>query len=126
MQDVNPIEQVKTLLASGNATVVGRETVNGVPTVHYKATVPVDTALKQVDPKSRATVKDVYDKAGVKEITTEVWVDEQYRPHRVHVVAGTISDITVDYRDFNTPVKVAVPAAKDTLDVSDILKGLGG
>jgi hypothetical protein len=126
MQDVNPIEQVKTLLASGKATAVGQETVNGVPTVHYKAVTPVDTALKEVDPQYRTMVKGVYDKAGVKEITTEAWIDAQYRPRRVHVVAGTLSDLTVDYRDFNKPVTVTAPAAKDTLDIADLLKGLGG
>ncbi len=125
MQDVNPIQQVKTLLASGKAVAVGQETVDGVPTVHYKATTSVATALEQVDPKYRSMVKGVYDRAGVKEVTTEIWIDAQYRPHRAHVVAGTLSDMTVEYRDYNKPVTVAAPPANDTLDLDQVLKGLG-
>jgi hypothetical protein len=126
VQDVNPVEQVKTMLASGNATAVGQETVNGVQTVHYKATIPVETAVKQVDPRYRSAVKGMYDKAGVKEITTEVWIDDQYRPHRAHVVAGTMSDMTIDYRDYNKPVSVTAPPAGETIDLDKMLKGLGG
>ncbi|HKT01364.1 MAG TPA: hypothetical protein VJT31_17715 [Rugosimonospora sp.] len=125
LQDVNPVDQVKTLLASGSAVAVGQETINGVPTVHYRATTSVDTALKQVDPKLRDLVKSAYDKAGVKEITTEIWIDAQYRPHRAHVLAGTLTDLTVDYRDFNKPVTVSAPPANDTLDLSHALPGLG-
>src|SRR5262245_21986134 len=124
IQDVNPVEQVKTLLASGRAKAVGRETVDGVPTVHYTATTSVATAIGQVDPQYRSVAKSLYERAGVKEITTEIWVDAQYRPRRVHVIAGTMSDLTVDYHDYNRPVTVTAPPAGDTLDMDELLKGL--
>jgi hypothetical protein len=125
VQNLDPAQQVKTLLASGKAVAVGQETVNGVPTVHYRVITSVDTALAQVDPKQRSVVKGVYDEAGIKEITTEIWIDAQYRPHRAHVVAGSLSDVTVDYKDYNKPVHVVAPAASDTADMSALLNGLG-
>ncbi|MBO0867091.1 MAG: LppX_LprAFG lipoprotein [Micromonosporaceae bacterium] len=125
VQDINPVQQVKTLLASGKAVAVGQETIDGVPTVHYKVTTSVDTALSQVDPKDRNLVKGVYEHAGVTQITTEIWIDAQYRPHRAHVVTGSLSDTTIDYHNYNEPVKVDVPPASQTQDLDALLPGLG-
>ncbi|MGX7675302.1 LppX_LprAFG lipoprotein [Plantactinospora sp. DSM 117369] len=126
LDDVDPTKQVKTLLATEGTTVVGEETVNGVATVHYTVTAPVTTYLGQIDADTRKTVEQELAKNGVKEIKIDLWVDEQYLPRRAHMVMGTMSDIKIDYTDYGKPVNIETPAASETADFAEMLKGLQG
>ncbi|HYN94883.1 MAG TPA: hypothetical protein VES42_13625 [Pilimelia sp.] len=123
--DIDPVRQVKTLLASGTFTVVGEETVGGVQTVHYTTTQPVSTYLRQVDAKLRTSVQKELAKAGVKTVKTDVWIDEKYQPRRVRSVAGSFSDMTVDYGDYGKPVSINAPPAGETADFAELMAGLG-
>lgn len=124
--DMNPVKQVKTLLAATSATAVGEETVNGVRTVHYKGTMPVETYLQQVNETGRAATQKQLEKANVKEVTSELWVDESFLPHRARAIAGTMADLTFDYRDYNKPVTITAPPAAETTDMREMLAGLTG
>ncbi|TDC31108.1 LppX_LprAFG lipoprotein [Micromonospora sp. 15K316] len=124
-EDVDPTKQVKTLLATEGVKVVGEETINGTRTVHYTVTAPVATYLGQVDAKVRPQVEEQLAKQGVKDVTVDVWVDEQYRPRRVHSVMGTMSDLTVDYTDYGKAVNIETPPPAETADLAEMLKGLG-
>ncbi|MFD2763632.1 LppX_LprAFG lipoprotein [Micromonospora eburnea] len=123
--DMDPTKQVKTLLATEGVTVVGEETVNGAPTVHYTVTTPVANYLGQVDAKLREGVEKELVKQGVKEIKLDLWVDEQYQPRRVHMVMGTTSDLTIDYTDYGKPVNIETPPPAETADFAEMLEGLG-
>ncbi|MEU2611888.1 LppX_LprAFG lipoprotein [Micromonospora sp. NPDC007271] len=125
-EDIDPTKQVKTLLATEGVTVVGEETVNGVRTVHYTVTTAVTNYLGQLDAKLRAGVEKELTKQGVKEVKLDLWVDEQYQPRRVHMVMGTMSDLTVDYTDYGKPVNVETPPPAETADFAEMLKGLEG
>ncbi|MFF4879233.1 MULTISPECIES: hypothetical protein [unclassified Micromonospora] len=125
-EDVDPIKQVKTLLATEGVTVVGQETVNGAPTVHYTVTTPVTTYLGQVDAKLRADVEKGLAKQGVKEIKIDLWVDEQYRPRRAGMVMGKMGDMVVDYTDYGKAATIETPPAAETADFAEMLKGLEG
>lgn len=120
-EDVDPVKQIKTLLAGDDVSVVGQEKVNGVQTVHYRAKVSLAAYLGQVDPKGRAAAQKELAKAGVDAIDLDVWVDEQYRPRRMHMVMGTTTDMTMDYTDYGKPVRIEAPPAKDTVDFDDLL-----
>lgn len=123
-EDVDPTKQVKTLLATEGTTVVGEETVNGVRTVHYTVTAPVATYLGQVEAEMRADVEKEFAKQGVKEITLDLWVDEQYQPRRVHMVMGKMGDLTIDYTDYGKPVNIETPPPAETADFAEMLEGL--
>ena len=124
-EDVDPAKQVKTLLATDGVKVVGEETVNGARTVHYTVTAPVATYLGQVDAEMRPQVEEQLAKQGVKEVTVDLWVDEEYRPRRTHMVMGTMSDMTIDYTDYGKPVTIDTPPPAETADLAEMLKGLG-
>ncbi|MEV6366345.1 LppX_LprAFG lipoprotein [Micromonospora musae] len=124
-EDVDPTKQVKTLLATEGVKVVGEETVNGARTVHYSVTAPVATYLGQVDAKMRPQVEEQLAKQGVKEVTIDLWADEQYRPRRMHVVMGTVTELTADYTDYGKPVNIETPPPAETADLAEMLKGLG-
>ncbi|OKI85873.1 hypothetical protein [Micromonospora sp. CB01531] len=123
-EDMDPTKQVKTLLATEGVTVVGEETVNGARTVHYTLTAPVATYLGQLDAETRAGVEEEMAKQGVKEITIELWVDEQYQPRRVHMIMGAMYDLTVNYTDYGKPMNIETPPAAETGDLAEMLKGL--
>jgi hypothetical protein len=124
LDDMDPVRQVKTLLAAESVTVVGEETVDGVKTVHYTVTTPPATYLGQLDAELRAAAEKELGKLGVKEIKTDVWVDEQYQPRRVHVVMGSASDITVDYTDYGKAATIEAPPAAEVFDFAEMLEGL--
>ncbi|MGC4867246.1 hypothetical protein ACLQ3B_17655 [Micromonospora sp. DT53] len=123
-EDADPVKQVKTQLAIEGTTVVGQETVNGVPTVHYTVTTPVATYLKQVDSMRRAANEEALAGQGVKEIKLDLWVDEQYRPRRAGMVMGKMGDMVIDYTDYGKAVTVETPPPAETADFAEMLKGL--
>ena len=121
MEGGDPSKQIKALLSIGVPTVVGEEIVDGVRTVHYKATMPLDAYLEQVTPSMRAKQKATFEQLGVKEITAEVWVDEKYQPRKVDTTIGAVT-AHVRYSDLGKPVTVAAPPAAETTSVAELSK----
>lgn len=119
MENCDPSKQIKALLETGKLTVIGEDTVDGVRTVHYKGTIPVDEYLKQVGPNMRAQQKANFDKLGIKEVTTELWVDEKYQPRKVDTTVGE-TKVQVRYSDFGKPVTVAAPPAAETASLAEV------
>ncbi|MEQ4305881.1 LppX_LprAFG lipoprotein [Plantactinospora sp. B6F1] len=126
LKDVDPTKQVKTLLAIEGTTVVGEETLNGVPTVHYTVTAPLASYLGQLDADARKAVEQELAKNGIKEVKIDLWVDEEYLPRRAHMVMGTMTDMEIDYTDYGKPVNIDTPADSETADLGEMLKDLKG
>ncbi|MGC4814139.1 hypothetical protein ACLQ29_26705 [Micromonospora sp. DT228] len=122
--DMDPVKQIKTLLAIEGTTVVGQETVNGAPTVHYTVTTPVETYLAQIDSKRRTETEQALAAQGVKELKIDLWVDEQYRPRRAGLGMGKMGDMVIDYTDYGKAVTIEAPPAAETADLAEMLKGL--
>ncbi|MGC9667857.1 hypothetical protein ACNTMW_15040 [Planosporangium sp. 12N6] len=122
--DVDPRKQVKTMIDSGALSVVGEETVAGVKTVHYASTAPMSTYLAQLDPATRPEAEKAMSAQGIKEVKTDLWVDEQYLMRRSHVVLGD-TDMTTDYSDYGKPVTVTEPPAAEVFDMAEMLSKLG-
>ncbi|MEU6025094.1 LppX_LprAFG lipoprotein [Micromonospora sp. NPDC047134] len=118
MAEVDPARQVTVLLATEGVTVVGEETLDGTPTVHYTVTTELSHYFEQVDAELRRTVEGRLTEMGVKEVKIDLWVDEQHRPRRDRVVMDPVSDMTVDYTDYNKPVTVEIPPDADTIDLA--------
>lgn len=133
IRDADPVQQVKTLLELEGVTVVGEETVGGVPTVHYSVTATMEEHLAllekqgELDPASRANAADEMAEFGVTEIKTELWIDEQYWPRRARMTMGEMGEMgvmTIDYTDYNEPVTIEAPPAAETADFADLLGDL--
>jgi hypothetical protein len=124
MDDIDPVRQVKALLAAESVSVVGEETIDGVKTVHYTVTNPLDTYLGQLDAGARAATEKELSKSGIKEVKTDLWVDDKYQPRRVHVVMGTASDVTVNYTDYGKTVTIEAPPAAEVFDIAEAIEGL--
>ncbi|RZT83045.1 hypothetical protein EV382_6365 [Micromonospora violae] len=125
-ENADPVKQVKMLLAIEGTTVLGQETVDGVPTVHYTVTTPVATYLDQIDAARRDVTEQALATQGVKELTIDLWVDEQYRPRRAGLVMGAMGDMVIDYTDYDKAVTIESPPPAETADFAEMLKGLQG
>src|SRR5512142_772707 len=121
--DMDPSKQVRTLLDSGTLSAVGREDVDGVKTVHYAGSAPIDKYLTNLDDSIRSAVQQQLTAQGATEVKTDLWVDDQYLPRRIHTVMGT-TDLTGTYSDYGKPVSVAAPPASDTVDFGDLMNSL--
>ncbi|MCX4989109.1 MULTISPECIES: LppX_LprAFG lipoprotein [unclassified Streptomyces] len=131
--DKNPATESTFLTGSKNVKKVGTETVEGVKTTHYKGTVTLDDfrkSLKGEDKATRAAREkslEQYTKMGVDTFTMDMWVDgdDHTKQFRMRGTAdkGPL-DMTITFLDYNEPVSVKAPPAKDTVDLAEMMKGV--
>ncbi|WP_329110997.1 hypothetical protein OG792_17915 [Micromonospora sp. NBC_01699] len=126
IDDIDPAVQIKPLLGAETITVVGEEAVNGVQTVHYTIVMPTAPYLAALPETVRAETEKQLTKLAVKEVKTELWIDEQYQVRRGRTFMNDANDIIVNFTDFNKPVTVDVPPAAETADFAELLKGIQG
>jgi hypothetical protein len=115
---------------SSNIQNAGSETVDGVQTTHYKATVDfrrVMAALGRKDPKAAASIRQVMAMSGETTEPVEVWIDDQglLRQETVHSrmpSLGASMTFTMDLSDFGTAVDVTAPPASQTSDFMKLLR----
>jgi hypothetical protein len=129
----NPAAESTFLTGAKDVKKVGSEKVEGVETTHYTGTV----TLKEL----RASLKDgkadtreqreksikQYEKLGVDKLTMDMWVDgddhtKQFRM-KGQADKGPL-DMTITFLDYNKPVNVTAPPAKDVADLADLFKEL--
>lgn len=115
---------------SSNIQNVGTETVDGVQTTHYTATVDFHRmmrALERTDPHAASSIEQVMAMTGVSSDPIDVWVDGQglLRQETVHTrmpAQGASMTITMDLSDFGAAVSVTAPPASQTSDFMKLLR----
>lgn len=130
--DKNPAAESTFLTGSKNVKKVGTETVEGVKTTHYKGSITLDGLRKTLKSESKATREqrekslEQYEKMGIDAITMDAWIDGGSRTKQFRM-RGTAEkgplDMTVTFLDYNKPVTVKAPPAKDTADLAEMMKG---
>ncbi|WP_137993974.1 hypothetical protein [Streptomyces vilmorinianum] len=131
----DPAQQLALLLESPNLKHVGPAKVEGVPTQHYKGTLSVEDMLNAnkaydelIPEKDRKTLLANIEKAGITGYDTELWVNEDGYPAKMVVgmkMPQGAMNMTAHYSDYGTQATVQAPPAKDTVDLIEMLKGLG-
>lgn len=131
MQNTTPNQSVKLLLASGDVTKVGEETVRGEKTTHYSGTVDVaDLATKtsNLGASQLADLKKQLTAAGVSTEKVDIWVNGDdllvKKVEKGELSTGTMSS-TAYYSDYGVKVSTTEPPAGDTADFKDLLKSQG-
>jgi hypothetical protein len=103
--DAGPKEGLKILERVRDAEEVGKEDIDGVPTTHYRGTLPTSEEVFGV-------------MLHVSAPHTDVWIDAQDRVRRMQiVVSGTVgesdlsttTDMTIDYVEFGRVPKIELP-----------------
>jgi LppX_LprAFG lipoprotein len=114
-----PASALEQLKASGRVTEVGQQTLAGVPTTHYTATID-SGQLDKLDKELH------YD---VSYAPVDVWIDGRGLVRRMHFVTvaaahdavpETVTDMTLDLSRYGEPVSVAVPGAAETFDTTEL------
>lgn len=130
--DKNPAAESTFLTGSKNVKKVGTETIEGVKTTHYKGSITLDGLRKTLKSESKATREqrekslEQYEKMGIDAITMDAWIDGGSRTKQFRM-RGTAEkgplDMTITFLDYNKPVTVKAPPAKDTADLAEMMKG---
>lgn len=125
---------------TGDAKKVGTETVRGVETTHYRATVDLDKAAAASPVSVRDDLTEVARQLGTPKLAVEAWLDADGRLRRLRYTidladlddgapakgAGTGMVVaTLELFDFGTEVAVSPPPAAETTDLADLLGGAG-
>jgi hypothetical protein len=133
--DQNPAQESAFLTSSKNVTKVGTETVDGVKTTHYTGKLTLEdirASLKNLDKTTRERREKSlaqYEKMGADTITMDMWIDGSDHTKQFRMQSATEEgrlDMTITFLDFNKPVTVTAPPAKDTADLAEMMKSLQG
>lgn len=125
---------------TGDAEKVGTETVRGIETIHYRATVDLDKAAAASPARVRADLTEVARQLGTPTLPVEAWLDADGRLRRLRYTidladldeeapakgdgTGTVV-ASLELFDFGTEVSVAPPPAAETTDLADLLGSAG-
>ncbi|MFI9269311.1 hypothetical protein ACIGXM_01085 [Kitasatospora sp. NPDC052896] len=129
---LDPALQLGAATQSGELSAVGAETVNGVPTQHYRSTVPAQTlvdGLTALDAAHRQAVLALLQPGST--VTTDFWLDakgelvQQKESSSGGSAQAAPVALTVGYTDFGTAVSVATPASNDLISPADAAKLVG-
>ncbi len=117
--------------ASGDVGRVGTETVRGVATTHYKATIDLDKVPDSAPADQRAaarrSIDELIELGGTSTAPIEVWVDGDGLARRIltTTTTGTAAQRIklrqrIELYDFGTSVDVTIPPAGETVDAGDL------
>ena len=131
--NADPGAQLDALTKAKGMKEVGEEKIDGADTTHFRGEVRIKDLIAALPPerrrKAQAAVDQLFKSApgGDAPQPVDVWVDDEERIRRMKqqvkapaqpgVPAGR-ADVTVDYRDFGTPLRVQRPAAGQTFDAT--------
>ncbi|MEU8511799.1 hypothetical protein AB0C76_09465 [Kitasatospora sp. NPDC048722] len=127
LQNADPVQGVRTLIASGKVTEAGRETVNGKPATHYTGQLTAaDIASAPGNGLTAEQLEQTKKNLATAGISTEqidVWVDADQlvvkRTEQGETKNGAFK-VTVTYSDYGTPVIAPAPDPADTVEPSEL------
>ncbi|MEU7717485.1 DUF1396 domain-containing protein [Streptomyces tibetensis] len=130
----NPAAESTFLKGAKDVKKVGSEQVDGVETTHYTGTATLaDLRASLKDDKAETrkqrekSIKQ-YEKLGVDKLTMDLWVDGEDHTKQFRMKGQADKgpmDMTITFLDYNKPVTVTAPPAKDVADLSEMFKELG-
>jgi hypothetical protein len=137
LDETDPTQFLEYLRASsGGVTTVGRETVDGVPTTHYHATLQLSDILARLPSSAQAAAKSALEKlSDGGAIPVDVWVDAQGRVRRIQLSLGvsvpagasggvtgaTVSGTTtMDFTSYGPIPAIVPPPAGEVFDATSL------
>ena len=120
----DPSDYLTYLRAAGPVEEDGRDTVRGVDTTHYKGEIDLKNAAKGKSGGGADAIDKFVTRTGIDSMPYEAWIDDHGLLRRLafHMTRGgdLAIDTTAELYDFGAPIKIALPAAKDTVDYEKI------
>jgi hypothetical protein len=139
LTQLSPADQLAYLKgASKEVTTVGKETIDGTPTTHYRATLDLDRAAETMSAEARKTLAEARKSLSSATLPADVWVDEAgvlrkfemtlsiTPPKAAITVPGAPTGpmtmvVSQRYSELGTPVTVTAPPASQFTDMSQAL-----
>jgi hypothetical protein len=116
----DPALNAKMLTASKDVHSVGKETVDGVSTTHYKGTIALSEALNRLSTDERAQAQKIFGQAGLEKLNFSTWIDGQRLPRKMTLATPSGAKLQFDtvmkYTGFNTPVSITAPPQSQVAD----------
>ncbi len=119
IKETDPSKALAQLAGAGEITATEKETLDGAETTHYSITVDVaklDGGAMGMDPTAVAELE----KAGVKELPVEIWVDGDNLPVRFVTevpAGGAKAKVQADYSDWGKAVDITAPPAAEVAEL---------
>jgi hypothetical protein len=107
-----PAEGLKILERVQDSEEIGKEDIDGVPTTHYRGTLPTTDEVFGV-------------KVSYSALDIDVWIDAQDRVRRISLdISGSVggeksrTQMTIDYVEFGRVPKIEMPPADEVFDAT--------
>ncbi|WP_369259493.1 MULTISPECIES: hypothetical protein [unclassified Streptomyces] len=119
----SPAATMKGLKYANDVEDLGKETVDGKSTTHYRAVIDKDHMGKFKDAYGSGNQGTLFNSVtgGSESITMDVWVGAKDLPVRLKEVFGTVT-VTMDFEKFGATADVKAPPAAQTGDVTELMK----
>jgi hypothetical protein len=118
-------QTVTILTASKDIHAVGRETVDGIATTHYKGTYSMPDALAKLRAQHREDSVRFFQSMDLGTMAFDLWVDGSRLPHKVRMATPDGSKTTLVvvtlYTAFNAPITITVPPRSQVADGAHLL-----
>jgi hypothetical protein len=136
MQSVDPRDQLKMLRSSEDLERLGSESVRGVPTTHYRATVDQREEIERLRDEGEDSAADMLETVieandGADTVQIEAWVarDETVRRLRMEIPfsmgpspAGTSMLMTLELYDFGIEPHIELPSESEVFDATELAR----
>lgn len=125
----SPGQLLDLLRATGSVQQVGTETLDGVATTHYTATIDLQKAAALQGQDLQSFVDRLTAAGAPTQIPLDVWIgNDDGLVHKLtvdeHLKDATV-DLTLDISDYGTPVSVTAPPSDQVVNLSDLLAKAG-
>ena len=132
----NPAQFLEYLKASGGSVqTVGRDTVRGVPTIHYHGTIDAKKAARVfAEHAGKSSLRESFEKevakVGLTTIPVDVWVDSHRLVRRIQLSVSIPAggqrasiNMTIELFGFGATPAVSTPPASETFDATSTALG---
>ncbi|BAJ27035.1 MULTISPECIES: hypothetical protein [Kitasatospora] len=129
LQNADPISSVRALIAAGQVTKAGQETVNGVKATKYTGDLAVEdlakSGAKGLSADQAEALRKQFAAAGITTDHIELWISgDDLLVKKVEKFSTKAGDAvsTASYSDYGTKVTAVEPNPLDTVDFVDLVK----
>lgn len=132
LNEANPDQYLDFVRSTGNVQSLGSQTIDGVRTTRYRATIELSRVAERAPVDRRAiaeaSVKHMEQLTGLSSMPMEVWIDAQQRIRRMRIfVQETVAgrkielDTTTDYISYGPIPPIDVPAPEEVFNATSVL-----
>ena len=118
LQSNNFLNLTQLFAATKNARIVGKQTVDGVPTTEYAGSFRADQALKALSPAYRKVLAPGFQALGNTRISFHIWIDGQHYTRKaieIETINGETIRTIVTVEAINQPVQIPIPPDSQTV-----------